>query len=180
MKHGLWLALPLLALGACATGGEDDAVSAGSAATRTAAAELRNASGAGVARASVEELEDSVRVRVEASGLPQGAYGVHVHTTGACDAPAFTTAGPHWNPTGQQHGKDNPQGMHKGDLPNLLVGADGTGSFEYTIAGASLSGGPNPMLDADGAAVVVHQSADDYRTDPSGNSGNRIACGVLG
>ncbi|PSJ43011.1 superoxide dismutase family protein [Allosphingosinicella deserti] len=180
MKQGLWLALPLLALGACATNNGDGPAPGESAAAPAASAELRNPSGAGVARASVEGAGDSLRVRVEAAGLSQGAYGVHVHTTGACDAPAFTTAGPHWNPTGRQHGKDNPQGTHKGDLPNLLVGADGSGSIEYVIAGASLSGGANPLLDEDGAAIVVHQSADDYRTDPSGNSGNRIACGVLG
>ena len=180
MKQGLWLALPLLALGACTTNGEEGPASAESAAAPAADAELRNASGAAVARATVEGTADSLRVRVEAAGLAQGAYGVHVHTTGACDAPAFTTAGPHWNPTGRQHGKDNPQGTHKGDLPNLLVGADGSGSIEYVIAGASLSPGADSLLDADGASIVVHQSADDYRTDPSGNSGNRIACGVLG
>lgn len=111
--------------------------------------------------------------------MPPGTYGAHVHTTGRCDPPDFASAGPHWNPTGQQHGKNNPRGMHKGDLPNLMVGTDGRGSFEFTIPRASISGGAMRMLDADGAALVVHQSADDYRTDPSGNSGGRIACGVL-
>jgi Cu-Zn family superoxide dismutase len=79
------------------------------------------------------------------------------------------------------HGKDNPKGMHKGDLPNLLAGADGRGSFEYTIPNATLSGmSPNKLIDEDGAAIVIHAKADDFRTDPSGNSGDRIACGVLG
>ena len=142
-------------------------------------ADLRDGSGRVLARTHVEEVGDSLRVRVEAAGLVRGAYGAHVHAVGRCDAPGFTSAGPHWNPTGQQHGKDNPQGMHKGDLPNLLVGTDGTGSFEYTIPGASLRGGPNPLLDGDGAAVVIHEKADDYRTDPSGNSGARIACGEV-
>jgi Cu-Zn family superoxide dismutase len=164
-------------LGACASNGNEDVAPS---APASASADLRDSGGRIVARATVEEAGDSVRVKVEAAGLAPGAYGVHVHAVGRCDAPGFTTAGAHWNPTGQQHGKDNPQGMHKGDLPNLLVGADRRGSFEYTIPGASLTGGPNPMLDADGAAVVVHQSADDYRTDPSGNSGARIGCGVLG
>lgn len=177
MRKGLWMAgLAAAALSACATNG-DDVPPAGPAA---AAADLRDAGGRTLARATAQEAGDSIRIRVEAAGLAPGAYGVHVHAVGRCDAPAFTTAGPHWNPTGQQHGKDNPQGMHKGDLPNLLVGADGRGSFEYTISGASLAGRVNPALDADGAAVLVHQSADDYRTDPSGNSGARIACGVLG
>jgi Cu-Zn family superoxide dismutase len=143
--------------------------------------DLRDASGTIRARATAEQVGDSIRVRVESIAMTQGAYGAHVHTTGRCDAPGFTTAGPHWNPTAQQHGKDNPQGMHKGDLPNLLVGTDGRGSFEYTIPNATIAGqGPNLLLDQDGAAVVVHQGADDFRTDPSGNSGNRIACGVLG
>ena len=92
----------------------------------------------------------------------------------------FTTAGPHWNPGNRQHGKDHPAGMHKGDLPNLLVGADGNGSFELTIANASLAGGAgDPLHDSDGAAIVIHAAPDDFRTDPSGNSGARIACGVF-
>ena len=169
-----------LGLTACATGDDGSSAAPSEAGPASAAAELRDAGGRILARATAEEAGDAIRVRIEAAGLAQGAYGAHVHAVGRCDAPGFTTAGPHWNPTGQQHGKDNPQGMHKGDLPNLLVGTDGRGSFEYTIPAASLSGRRAPMLDGDGAAIVVHQSADDYRTDPSGNSGNRIACGVLG
>lgn len=144
-----------------------------------AAAELADASGRVVARATAEEAGEGVRIRIEADGMPAGAYGAHVHTTGRCDAPTFAGAGPHWNPGARQHGKDNAAGMHKGDLPNLLVGTDGRGSFEYTVLGAAIGGGASAMLDGDGAAVVLHQRADDYRTDPSGNSGDRIACGVL-
>jgi Cu-Zn family superoxide dismutase len=111
--------------------------------------------------------------------MQRGTYAAHVHTVGACTAPDFTSAGPHWNPTGAQHGRNNPAGMHKGDLPNLSVGTDGRGSLEFLIAGAALRGGAAPLLDADGAAVVIHAQADDYRTDPAGNAGARIACGVL-
>lgn len=144
-------------------------------------ADLKDGQGRDRARATVEQSGDSLRVRIEATGMSPGSYGAHIHTTGRCDPPAFTTAGPHWNPTGQMHGKDNPRGMHKGDLPNLMVGADGRGSLEYTIPGAILSGMlPTKLVDEDGAAVVIHAKADDYRTDPSGNSGDRIACGVLG
>lgn len=144
-------------------------------------ADLRDAEGRTRAHATVEQSGDSLRVRIEASGMSSGSYGAHVHTTGRCDPPGFTTAGPHWNPTGQMHGKDNPKGMHKGDLPNLMVGADGRGSLEYTIPHAILSGMlPTKLVDEDGAAVVIHAKPDDYRTDPSGNSGDRIACGVLG
>ncbi|HEX8668162.1 MAG TPA: superoxide dismutase family protein [Allosphingosinicella sp.] len=168
-----------LALAGCATSGTSGDATGNAPAAGTASADIRDAAGQARARATASEAGDSVRIRVEAAGLAQGAYGVHVHTTGRCDPPDFASAGPHWNPTGQQHGKDNPHGMHRGDLPNLLVGTDGRGSFEYTIRGATLGAGPNPVLDADGAAVVVHAKADDLRTDPSGNSGARIACGVL-
>ena len=145
------------------------------------AAEMRDAQGRTRARATVEQADDSLRVRVEAVAMSPGAYGAHLHAVGRCDRPSFTTAGAHWNPTGQMHGKDNPRGMHKGDLPNLLVGTDGRGSFEYTIPGARLTGGGSDrLLDGDGAAMVIHAAPDDFRTDPSGNSGARTACGVLG
>jgi Cu-Zn family superoxide dismutase len=196
MRLANWLipGFSALALAACATdSGADDAIpvvadgdSGPPAAVSTIGparltADLRDSEGRTRARATAESSGDSLRVRVEAVGMSPGAYGAHLHTTGRCDPPGFTTAGPHWNPTGQMHGKDNPKGMHKGDLPNLVVGTDGRGSFEYTIPNAGLSGMlPNRLIDADGAAVVLHEKADDFRTDPSGNSGARIACGVLG
>ena len=153
---------------------------AGGAAVAQARAEIRNAVGQAKGEATAAQLGDSVQIRVRATGMPRGNYGAHVHTTGRCDAPGFTSAGPHWNPTARQHGKNNPNGQHHGDLPNLAVGTDGRGSFEITIAAASLRGGAWPaILDADGAAIVIHAKADDYRTDPSGNSGDRIACGVF-
>ena len=107
--------------------------------------------------------------------MPPGTHGAHVHTVGRCDPPAFETAGSHWNPTTMKHGTMNPQGPHQGDLPNLVVDGGGRGTIGATIPGATLAS----LLDADGAAVVIHASADDLRTDPSGNSGGRIACGVL-
>lgn len=181
MRSRAWIGgVAMLALAGCATGARDEGGRADAPEVGTLSAEMRDAGGRVMARATAEQAGDAVRVRVEAAGLPQGAFGAHIHATGRCDAPTFASAGPHWNPTGQQHGKDNPAGMHKGDLPNLLVGTDGRGSFEYTIPGARIAGGPHPILDADGAALVIHRSADDFRTDPSGNSGDRIACGVLG
>jgi Cu-Zn family superoxide dismutase len=143
-------------------------------------ADLRDLGGRTRARATVEQVADSLRVRLESVDLPAGAYGAHIHSSGRCDPPGFESAGPHWNPSAQQHGKDNPQGMHRGDLPNLLVGSDGRGSFEYTIpGGAGTAASRDGLLDGDGAAVVVHAKPDDFRTDPSGNSGPRLACGVL-
>ena len=166
-------------LAACAMNGAVPQPAPPADAEATATVEIRTRSGAVVGRARATPLGDSLRVQVEAFNLAPGSYGAHVHAAGRCDAPDFTTAGPHWNPSARQHGKNNPQGMHKGDLPNLLVGTDGRGSFEITIPGASLGGGGASILDADGSAIVIHERADDFRTDPSGNSGARIACGVF-
>lgn len=145
----------------------------------TASASLRDGSGRTVADARLSQVGDSLRVQLQASGMRPGSYGAHIHAVGRCDAPDFASAGPHWNPTGQQHGKNNPQGMHRGDLPNLSVGTDGRGSMEINIPGGSMTSDDGRVLDADGSAVVIHERPDDYRTDPSGNSGARIACGVF-
>lgn len=104
-----------------------------------------------------------------------GRYGAHVHAVGRCERPDFESAGSHWNPTARRHGRLNPAGHHLGDLPNLEIGANRAGRIQFTIAGATLAG----LLDADGASVVIHAGPDDERTDPSGNSGARIACAVL-
>ena len=111
-------------------------------------------------------------------GLSPGAHGVHLHTTGSCTAPDFASAGAHLNPGGHQHGTSNPAGPHLGDLPNITVGSAGTGTVSATLSGTREDVLAR-LFDADGTAVVVHANADDYRTDPSGNSGGRIACGVL-
>jgi len=140
--------------------------------------EIRKADSGLVARAILWPTDRGVEVRVQAAGLPPGEYGVHIHAVGRCDPPAFDSAGPHWNPAGRQHGSLNPRGHHRGDLDNLVVTAEG-GRLEFMIAGATLRGGAAPIVDADGAAIVIHARPDDYRTDPSGNSGARLACGVL-
>jgi len=164
-------AIVVLGLGACVT-----------AADRAPAAHAGIADPAGrvLARATLRQTAAAIAIHVEAVGLAPGTYGVHLHAVGRCDPPAFAGAGGHWNPAGRQHGRDNPAGAHLGDLPNLSVGSDGRGVSDFEIAAAALSGeGANALLDADGAAIVVHAQADDYRTDPSGNSGARIACGVI-
>lgn len=127
----------------------------------------------------IDESKEGVRIRVAASGIPVGAHGMHVHEIGRCDGPAFTSAGAHWNPTAREHGRDNPAGAHLGDAANLVVGPDGSGSAEFVIAGASLTRGPHALYDDDGAALLIHAAPDDYRTDPSGGSGDRILCSVL-
>lgn len=140
---------------------------------------LADAQGRSVAQAELDEQAGGVRVRLSTTAMPAGVYGLHFHMVGRCDAPAFESAGAHWNPTGARHGRDNPAGAHLGDLPNLTVGADGRGSVTYSVSGATIAGGANPLRDADGSALMIHAAADDYRTDPSGNSGARIACGVV-
>jgi Cu-Zn family superoxide dismutase len=141
----------------------------------TARSSLAAADGAPRGSAQLVEARSGLSVSVQAQGLPPGTHGIHVHAVGRCDAPDFATAGPHWNPTDRKHGRDNPDGAHHGDLPNIQIDADGTGSLAFTLPSAKIA----QLLDADGAALVVHAGADDYRTDPSGNSGGRIACGVI-
>lgn len=178
MKRFLCTTVAAIALAGCAS--TNEAGTEGGVVPQTAVtAALNGADGTTMGTATATQAGDDILVRVEATNLPSGAHGIHIHQTGTCTAPDFASAGPHWNPTGAQHGKDNPAGMHRGDLPNVLIGTDGRGTLEYRIANAKVSGGGDALLDNDGAALVVHAAADDYRTDPSGNSGARIACGVF-
>ena len=147
---------------------------------RPAATGIRNARNQVVGEAAAIPERGLVRVRVTVRGFAPGTYGVHLHQVGRCEGPAFESAGPHFNPAGRHHGRLNPQGPHLGDLPNLVVSANGAGRIDFELqVPAATETGANPLLDADGTAVVIHATADDERTDPSGNSGARIACGVL-
>lgn len=139
-------------------------------------ASLKTADGRDVGTVIATEMEDGINISVSATGLTPGDHGIHVHTVGQCDGPKFETAGGHWNPVGAEHGLSNPQGAHYGDMPNLAVASDGTGKMEYMIRDAGLA----EMLDADGAALIIHAGQDDQMTDPAGDSGDRIACGVFG
>ena len=134
-------------------------------------------SGRGAVLGSVRVFSEptGLMIRLDAAGLPPGVHGVHLHAVGRCDAPGFTSAGPHWNPTVRNHGHRNPQGFHIGDLGNLGVGADGKLIAGLLVPKATIGG----LRDADGAALVIHAKPDDELTDPSGNSGDRIACAVL-
>lgn len=174
------MAIASATIGLALTGCAGDQAALGGSGPTSANAALADNAGRPRATAVLTQTTSGVQVNLSATQMTAGAYGAHVHTTGRCDAPDFASAGPHWNPNERLHGTQNPQGPHQGDLPNLIVGTDGRGTVEFTIPAATLGGGSAPILDADGAAVVVHASADDYRTDPSGNSGARIACGVLG
>jgi superoxide dismutase, Cu-Zn family len=144
-----------------------------------ARAQLRNAAGQTVGTATFTQAGKGLRVVLEVQGLPPGVKAVHVHAVGRCDPPDFATAGSHFNPQGRQHGSKNPAGPHAGDLPNVSVGADGRGHLESTTELLTLQSAPNSLFDADGSALIVHAAPDDFRTDPTGNAGARIACGVV-
>jgi Cu-Zn family superoxide dismutase len=119
-------------------------------------------------------MGEHLHVAIAVRGMATGTYGTHLHAVGQCEGPAFASAGGHLNPGGHQHGRLNPMGTHMGDLPNLVVDAAGRGVMDFELSATTAS-----LLDADGTAIVIHAGADDERTDPSGNSGARIACAVL-
>lgn len=149
------------------------------AAAQTASATLKNAAGADVGSAKLTQLPDGVLLALSLKGLPPGEHAFHVHAVGKCEPP-FTTAGGHFNPGSKKHGIMVTEGHHAGDMPNLHVPASGELMVEVMNASITLEKGkPNSVFDADGSAVVVHAGKDDYKSDPAGNAGDRIACGVI-
>jgi superoxide dismutase, Cu-Zn family len=172
MNPNLILALSiLLALTGCSSLGEIPTA-------KLAQAKLVNANGLPAGTAVLAAAGDRVTITIAAAGLPEGPHGLHLHTLGKCEAPGFTTAGAHLNPGGHQHGSANPQGSHLGDLPNLSADKLGAGTVTAELK-ATRAEAEAALFDADGSAIVIHAAPDDYRTDPTGNSGARIACGVL-
>jgi len=169
-RNHLAAAVASLALTACATVAPQP--------TELAHADLVTADGKPAGRAYLTANGDLATLIVQAVGLKPGQHGIHLHTVGKCDAPAFTTAGGHLNPGMRMHGTMNPAGAHMGDLPNLSIAADGAGAATVLLPGKWIDAEP-AIFDADGTAIVIHAGPDDYKTDPSGNSGSRIACGVF-
>lgn len=188
-----------VAIGALIAGAAlPQSVAAQSASSAKAQATIKDAQGKEVGQATLTQEAHGVLLRAEFSGLPPGPHGFHIHAIAKCEPPAFTSAGGHFNPTGHKHGYNAEAGPHVGDLPNVIVGPDGKAAVEVWVAETSLgpsqvAGGsaqtsgagtttPPPahnIFDQGGASLVVHAKADDYATDPAGNSGDRIACGVI-
>ena len=145
---------------------------------RKAEAVLKDASGKEVGTATFSTTPSGALLDLNLTAIPPGVHAVHVHAVGKCEPPDFKSAGPHFNPDQTKHGIMNPEGPHAGDLPNLHVPSDGKLEVEFLDPVVTLSQ-ESALLDADGSSVVIHAGPDDYQTDPAGNSGDRIACGVI-
>jgi|FaiFalFF_MnMetaG_3_1042247.scaffolds.fasta_scaffold07843_2 Cu-Zn family superoxide dismutase len=144
-----------------------------------AAAPLRNAEGQVLGMAIFTQEAQGVRISVTVKGLSPGEHGIHIHSVGKCEPPDFLSAGPHFNPTNKKHGLTNPEGPHAGDLPNLVVGEDGSAVYEHITDRVTLTPGELSLFDEDGSSLVIHAGPDDQMTDPAGNSGARVLCGVI-
>lgn len=145
----------------------------------SAKAVLHNAQGEEVGTAALTPVDHGVKISLEVSKLTPGVHAFHIHAAGVCEPPDFTSAGGHFNPGHKKHGLQNPDGPHAGDMQNITVGADGIGKVTVLNTRVTLGDGPNSLFLPGGTAIVVHAAADDNLTDPAGNAGPRVACGVI-
>lgn len=143
--------------------------------TQARTAQINDAQGTVLGRAVLTQGSHGLNLRVRVKGLTPGGHGIHLHAVGKCEGPAFTSAGPHLNPAGKQHGLENPMGSHMGDLPNLIVKANGKADFKATIHAGDMAS----VFDSDGSALIIHAQSDDLKSDPTGNSGPRQACAAF-
>jgi Cu-Zn family superoxide dismutase len=155
------------------------AFAAGQANAQSGKATLKDAQGKEVGTAELSQLPDGVLIRLSVKGVPAGEHAFHVHGAGKCEPP-FTSAGGHFNPDSKKHGIMASAGHHAGDMPNLHIPSDGTLAIEIVNAAITLEKGkPNSLYGANGTALIIHAGKDDYKTDPTGEAGGRIACGVV-
>jgi superoxide dismutase, Cu-Zn family len=165
----LWAMALVVAFGLVARAGAQD----------IAEGKFKNSDGKDVGTVRIEHMASATIFFLKLHDMPPGVHGIHVHSVGTCTPPSFDSAGPHFNPAHSQHGTKNPKGPHAGDLPNITIPADGKLETSVTLAGMLQWDGDGGLLDGDGASLVIHANADDYTTDPSGNSGPRIACAKI-
>jgi Cu-Zn family superoxide dismutase len=148
-------------------------------ATKPVTVKLSDAKGKSVGTAKLSADAGGVKIALAVKGLSPGDHAIHIHQTAKCDAPDFKSAGGHFNPENKKHGSANPEGAHAGDMPNFTVDAKGASTASVVAPGATLDEGAHSVFTAGSTALVIHEKADDLKTDPTGNAGNRIACGVI-
>jgi len=155
------------------------AVLSQTAAPKKAHADFINSKGEKVGTATITPSGAGVKIAINVMNLPPGVHALHIHTVGKCDPPDFMSASGHFNPTMKQHGKDNPQGAHAGDLPNFTVAPNGKAKATVMDPNVTLGNGANSLFHTGETALMIHAMPDDYKTDPTGNAGTRLACGVV-